>query len=213
METVAELMKPREVLVLSLLDFIHELVSEYSVAMKDPEEGIYLRNDVRPVIKVGRCFYSESSYRTMTPLTYLDGIDEAILDENGQIILPRFVMKRKHQLLLVKPSIPSRAIQLAFNLVGMYIDETVKYRTSEIYRELVLEQLRPEYTYLLGDGNIELVCQKLISRVAEFMGEDLWAVYFIRLINTTLVVEKAADYRVIEWTEKIGSKQWKTTST
>ena len=87
-----ELLKPQELLVLDVLSYAQRLLQNYASVFQMPETGVYFKNAITPVLKPGRLYYTEESQE---PITALKERKKAVFDENGTIVIPRFMMERQ----------------------------------------------------------------------------------------------------------------------
>jgi hypothetical protein len=53
---------------------------------------------------------------------------------------------------------------------------------------------------LIDEFMLESLCSSLIARVNQFVGEDIWNIYFTKLQAVDLRIEKCVDYRIYDWT-------------
>jgi hypothetical protein len=194
------LKETKAVLVVDLMDYIRELIEKYEHIFKEPEPGVYLVGEATPILKSTEFYYSESSFKTQTFITSLDGLEEAILDEDGATIIPTYIMRRKARMLSNKPTLPVRAIQIAFETIQDQIDEMLPHTPAREYGAAVKEHVQSEFHSIVSDGYIEASLTKLIHEVTMFVGCDVWNLYYFKLQKTNLIIEKGVDYRIFAWT-------------
>lgn len=194
------LKQTKAVLILNLFDYIRDLIEKYEYAFKEPEVGIYLTDYSEPILKNNQVYYSESSYKTQTPINSLDDINEPILDQNGEIVIPLYIMRRKDKMLSSKPTLPVKALQIAYAIVDDTIDEMLPYTPAREYNKNVLEHVLPEHHNLVIDGYFESALNRLINEVLMFIGGDNWNMYYLKLNRCDLIIEKSCDYRIFDWT-------------
>lgn len=202
MESDRLLKETKAVIIINLMDYIQELIKKYEHTFKEPESGIYLVDSATPLLKPTQAYFSESSFKSQTPLTSLDDVEEQVVDENGDIIIPTYIMRRKSKMLSSKPTLPVRALQIAFETIQDQIDELLIHTPAREYGSGVKLHIKPEYHYLVTDGYIEASLGKLVRDISLFVGSDIWNLYYFKLNKTDLLIEKGIDFRVYDWTLK-----------
>lgn len=202
MESDRLLKETKAVLIVNLMDYLRELIDNYEHIFKDPEPGIYLVGETIPVLKASQPYYSETSFKTQTMITSLDDLDEPILDEDGATIIPAYIMRRKTKMLSSKPTLPVRALQIAFETIQDQVDEMLPHTAPREYGLAVKAHIQPDAYALVDDGYLEASLSKLIRDVSMFVGCDIWNLYYFKLHKTDLIIEKSCDYRIYDWTLK-----------
>lgn len=202
MESDHLLKETKAVLIVNLMDYLRDLRENYDHIFKAPEPGIYLVGEPTPILKATQPYYSETSFKTQTMITSLDNLNEPILDEDGAIIIPMYIMRRKAKMLSSKPTLPVRALQIAFETIQDQVDEMLPHTPAREYGASVKEHVQPEFHSVVTDGYIEASLSKLIRDVTMFVGCDVWNLYYFKLHKTDLIIEKGCDYRIWEWTHQ-----------
>lgn len=203
MESDRLLKEVHKVLVLDLTEYIGPLRKKYSECFLPPEEGIYMAGAIEPIIKAGQVIFSESGYKTLTPLQSLDDVNEGLLDKDGELIISAPFMRHRKKFLHTKPTLPVREIQVAAIMADDFIDSMLPYTPArETYRR-VLDHLKPEYHYLSDEGHIEAALTKITNEVSLFVNADIWNIYFFEQKKTDLIITQSVDFRVYDWTKKL----------
>lgn len=188
------------ILVIDLLQYVQFLDNKYGHCFKDPEPGIYFLNKVDPVIVPEQKVYTRAGLKKGTPLSVLENIKESIIDADGNTIIPAYIMERQRKFLSTEPNLPVRAIKLASIVVEEYVDSLLTYTTPQDFISRAKEHLIDEGFSLYENGYMEAACQRIISEVANFIGADIWNFYFFETRNTDLIITKACDFRIYDWT-------------
>jgi hypothetical protein len=196
---ITPLLEPQATIIIQLMDFIPRLQDRYQAMFLDPEPGIYMLNGTEPLLKKGY-YYTPSSYASQTPITKLDDIKESILDSTSSIIIPQYVMQNKKRFLSAVPRVPVRALQTASLLVKIRIQELVRHEWSPIRKHSILAPFKPECKAKVDYDEIENLCQDLIAVVDDFIADRVWHVYFVTNNATDLTIDRAEDFRIIDWT-------------
>jgi hypothetical protein len=201
--TAAQLLQEtQEVLIVNLLDYVRKLDVNYGHLFKPVESGIYVSHQMKPIVGSKTLCFTEKGFKTHTPLKNLDHVEEAVLDEHGEILIPAYMMARKKKFLMTAPNIPVRAICVAELLVREWLDSVLMHRPTTTYEEEISEHFVPEARSLIEQGYIERTCSRLMNELAGFVKCDTWNIYNIRLRNTDLIVEKQVDWRIWDWTRQ-----------
>lgn len=203
MESDRLLKEVHKILTLDLTEYVWLLRKKYADCLLPPEEGIYLVGNTEPIIKAGQVVYSETSYKTQTPLTSLDDVSEGILNKDGDLIISASFMRHQKKFLRTSPTFPVREIQIAAIIADDYIDSIVPYSPARETYKRVLDHVKPEYHYLVEEGHIEAALSKLTNEVSLFMNSDIWNIYFFQLKKTDLIVTQGVDFRIYDWTRKL----------
>ena len=193
------LLEPQATIIIQLMDFIPRLQDHYQAMFLDPEPGIYMLNGTEPLLKTG-CYYTPSSYAAQQSIAQLDNIKESILDSSGSVVIPQYVMQNKSRFLSATPKVPVRALQTASLLVKIRIQELVQHEWSPIRRHSILAPFKPEYKTKIDYDEIEELCLDLITVVDDFVADKTWHVYFVTTQATDLTIDRAEDFRIIDWT-------------
>lgn len=184
----------------NLLDYIEKLDRKYNKYFLPPEEGIYLLNRVEPIIKAGQKCYTAQGIKNNQPITNLSDIENDVFDENGVIIIPAFLMKRKSKNLSNVPNLPVNAIKIAYLLIDEYIDSLLPYTDARDWESLYKSYLTPEGIVLWKEGYLESAVSGLVNEIGRFISIDIWNYYFIELRNFDMMVTKSCDFRIHDWT-------------
>lgn len=198
-----------EVLVLDMMNYVQRLNTKYGKYFIDPEEGIYVVNRTTPLLTSKSAYYTQKGYAQRVPLTSLDNVKEAVVDENGAVIIPQYMMLRKDKFLRATPNLPVRAIQIAELIAKEYIDSMLPHVAPYDYQSDLLKLVKPAGRALVRDGYFESICRRMIVDISLFVRADIWNLYFYRQDNTDLIVQKGVDYRIWKWTKEQEEKQEK----
>lgn len=203
MESDRLLKEVEKVLVVDLMQYTGLLHKKYGECLVKPDDGIYMVGATEPIIKAGQVVYSESSFKTQTPLKSLDDVVEGIVDGDGASIISPAFMRHRKKFLHTKPTLPIREIQIASIVADDYIDSMLPYSPARETYAGLREHIKPEYHYLIEEGHIEAALTKLISEVSCFVGSNIWNIYFFELNRTDLIIKRSVDFRVYDWTRKL----------
>lgn len=198
---IAPLLEPRATLVVPLLQHTARLCERYGEWLIPPEPGIYLLCSPTPVLKPGM-YYTESSYAQCQPIQSLDNVKEALLDPQGNIVIPQHVMCHKEHYLSAVPRVPARALQLATFLIKIRISQLVKHRWGYKDPNDIYHYFLPQYWDKVSYDELEDVCIDLICFIDEFVYDYIWNIHFVNLTGVDAWVHRAEDFRIVDWMQQ-----------
>lgn len=193
------LLQPIAVFIVNLMDFASMLNIHFGHCFIDPQPGIYFVNQTEPILKPNQNYFTDSTYRSQTPITSLDNVRENVLDENGLVVIPDYILKQQKKYLRPVPSIPVRSIEFLHRVAQQFIASNVVHQHCSYCERDLYDLVRPEFHYLVSDGTLEAGCRGLLDQLHYFMNGDVWNLYYLSRQGTDLCVEKSIDFRIYEW--------------
>jgi hypothetical protein len=195
-------------LILPIFHYAMLIEYQYSDFIVPIPPGIYRVGDIYPCIQNNRKYYSQKALKNdqyvTTIVTDINAVTDTILDEGGNVILPAAVMKNKAQYLRNEPTVPSRGLMIVELLIKRYIDSISPWMKYSMYNSKILSHLKPDGVDLFNNGQLETVCDSLFMQLNDFIGRDVWHLYFTKFIGLDLLIEKTRDYRIMQWEEEHG---------
>ncbi len=193
---------------LPVFNYAFLIEKQYGELIIPPPVGIYRVGDIYPVITNNKKYYSQRVTKNnqfiTTPITDLNSVTDTVLDEIGNVILPAFVMKNKEQYLRNESTVPARGFMIVELLVKKYIESLAPWSKYSMYNSKLASHFKPEGSDLFNNGQIENLCKSLFMQVADFVGDDVWHIYFVKFIGLDLIIEKTIDYRISQWEQEHG---------
>lgn len=170
--------------------------------------GIYKVGDIYPCIQNNKRYYSQKISKTnqcnSCLVTDINKVNDTIIDESGNLVIPAYVMKNKEQYLRNEPTVPARGLMIVELLVKRYIESISPWVRHSTYNSKILNHFKPEGIDLFNSGEIDLLCNSLFAQVSDFIGLDVWHIYFVKFMGLDLLIEKSRDFRVVQWEEEHG---------
>lgn len=194
----------------SILESAVKLEQAYRDYFWDPEPGVYYINGVEPIIKkhTKETYYTPQSYQENLPITDYGAVKTDVINEYGKIIIPAYVMQNQHKFLTMSPKLPINSLKLIKCALNQYIiDSTMPYDYNPD-AVLITELLNEEGILLYEEGAMEVYYERYINAISDFVGDDLWHIYFVKLNNTSIIVEKTVDYRIWSWHKHMEDGLW-----
>lgn len=199
------LMDPEEVMLVDLSEYLEdeELLEtlKRSLVLID---GVYVKGDAQPVIR----FNNDHFIHTDEGFKCIEGIDDVLLTDSDIYTMSRGAYElymhgatiRKHKSrFYTNPSINQVYIKFLKFIIDGWISQIVNYsydhNTSDI-RNYIKDEGMVDFNGIY-DGPMA----KLYESVEEYVTSNKWSLYFTRALNATIVIERACDYRVYEWTK------------
>lgn len=196
-----DLYKTTDSIIINLINKAKILEAKYGNLLRPPYAGYYLFGKTEPAILEEDYYYSQKSYMfgDRTPLTCLP-TDDAVVNKNGTIVIPKKYILNAKTLISTKPFLPIIAIDIiAFSLSNVMSIYTHTDNLNTGNR--VLKLLHPDITSEQTD-EILMFIERLIedehNTLYDFINGDEWHIYFCtRLNEVSLIVEKTIDYRIL----------------
>ena len=182
-------LQPTALMILSLKDNMF-MLDELLRGKTYPEEnGVYLLNQITPILREGVKYFTYEGLNSGIHIKEEEfaKLNEDIYNESGNIIINKEVMKRKDFLLRNKPTVRARVIKIAELLVNEYMNQTshIFSRRYNVADE-IFKHLLPEYQDLYSGGMLAETLDQLFLQISEFIGNDTWHIYFIKLIGSDI---------------------------
>jgi len=179
-------------------------------------KGIYVVNRLEPVMVDGgeyytitldkdnnrvRTFISDITKVKTAVYTPAKSSDKASIGADKQII-PKAFMLNKNKYVSNQTILPYRGIKIVEKLVSNQIDSFVRHskaRTTTldlVYKHLCVENHEENQEIA---SRINEIYEDVSDMVRQFMGIHDWHLYFVKLNDTKLTIEKSIDYRAYQW--------------
>lgn len=201
-----DLLQPVSLFIEPITHYAELVESQFKSMLVPPPAGVYRYGDVVPVMRADKRYFVQKKTNSgvfLEPITDLSKVEESVVDETGKLVLSAHYMKNKQQYLSNAPTIPSRGLEIIKCLIDDHIAKICQWSESQGYynrlcsffvsREAVME--------LIDEFMLESLCSPLIVRVNQFIGDDVWNIYFTKLQAVDLRIEKCIDYRIYDWTQ------------
>jgi hypothetical protein len=200
-----ELLTPTGVLVLDADKYADFLMGDGLLnKVVTPEEGLYLPWSVKPFLPAG-VYYPAGRYGdellAITSLDALLDIDCPVVHEKyPKRIIQHTVIKKYKKLLRKQPPYNISAVKLIFAFVVATIRGLAPVNSYHVGRFPTIEDcLDEQYHTVEVSDTIECALDSLYLALREFVGRDTWHLYDMKLVGTSIVIEKLIDYRVFDW--------------
>lgn len=186
---------------LNIYDHVVVIENELSEHFNPLPPGTYLKGQLLPVFKPNTHYYTESGLLKNTPIVALEDHKEAILNVRGEIAIPRYAMQNKAKFLSSEPTMPLQAALLMEAFAKYYLESICPYATHNHYAKNLYNLIARESHHMVDDGFIDRAMESLADDIRQFVGKDIWHIYFVKLGTDTVHIEKTIDYRVYKYYE------------
>ena len=196
--------KVQKSLLIDLHDHVYGINPTILGMLEVPEEGIYFKNSIQPLMVESQVYFKASKFGRYSDriidFKEVFNLNEDVLDKDGNTVISKKELRARRRYLTMEPELPITAVHLAVNMVNEYLSILAPYaKCGRIKRQEWF--VKEEYHYVIEEDLFESVFERLMSEVYTFVGDDTWHIYFTRMINATLVIEKVVDYRIFRYHE------------
>jgi hypothetical protein len=207
-----ELLQPLAILIKPVAFYAQLIEQQFNDVLFPPREGVYRLGDVSPVLFANKRYFVQRKMDgriVLEPITDLSKVEESIVDEEGNLILSGHYMKNKQMFLSNQPTVPSRGIEIVKCLIDEHLAKISPWSKSQGYRQRLNSYFKNAAAVheIVEDGFLERICESLIMSVNDFIGNDVWNMYFTKVVAVDLLIEKSIDYRIYDWTMQREYKQ------
>lgn len=210
---IHELLK--EVTSFKIIDLVRHVVrldQNLLAALHDPVPGLYVSGSIEPLFESSKK-YTLSNKETHFQITGNDIVKSIsnptgrrslppgdIFGENGNRIIKRSAFENMRSMFSLVPNVPTRGCELAVAVIVDYLD-SISPNTNchaSIYYDLQ-KLIKPEFSQLLENSTFEIAFDDLIREVQSFVGKDIGHIYTVSVVNTSVLIKKGLDFRIVDW--------------
>jgi hypothetical protein len=200
-----------KVIVIDLMDHITNLDESHFQAFIEPLAGVYVVGNIEPLLEEGKTYFPKAQYpnprsRLKTVADILSHKDD-IVDANGDTVVTFRDLVLKNKFFKPEPSVPSIALKAAIGIVEQYITSVSRHSKRNHPRYRIDYLVKMQHQDLVVTDEFMHAFEKLLDQVMDFIGDDHWNFYFTRIKGTSLIIEKAIDYRIYCYYENLFKSQ------
>lgn len=178
-------------------------------ALIDPPQGVYRPGRLEPAMLHGRNYFIKDGMTTVQ-ISELKGVDKSIYDESGTCVIPAVYLKTENKLSNA-PFYPYRGLHIVADLVRWQQEQHAAYRKSsgKTYVDAFAKHcksdvdLENELSQAIHDAT-----EPVREQVRKFLADHIWSLFFVKLHNEQLRIERGIDWRAYEW-EKRHGEDWR----
>lgn len=200
----SELLKPTEILVLDLMEYITYIdKNPYFDALVEPTPGVYLSSSLDPIMSPSNpCYPASKMGMTEYAITTVESMltcSEGVLNSRGTLIGDVRKIRRIVKHMTDKPQLPVVMLKVMMGVLTNYLSNLCRRTRHSINVSNYYQYIKPDYEYLIVEESYETIMDDLIMDIHKFVGRDVHHIYFTKLNGTSVIVEKTIDYRIYEW--------------
>ena len=197
-------------LVVDLKNYIsHCSHDHYKSLFKPTPKGIYLKGEViKPLVDLTKPHYlrpvaykdQQVPVQSLTPITEYDqakGTKSDIVDATGKVLLTSRDIMVMERVLTDDPGYGYQAIRAASYFGLSFLSRFCAHANispPHDYRDIFIEEAWPQ----VEDESLD-VFNQLKYAIASFVGDDELYLYYYRMQESVLYIQKNVDYRVYEY--------------
>ena len=221
----------KSVLIIDLVDMVTELDWRFQNVFKPAPVGLYRHGKLEPVVDWSKpLYYLKPGVGQVQLADDFTDVESDVFDIDGKVVIPAFFMKKKDRFLSTVQTTAYQAIKIAHLMVLRCIEQQVAYGGEGGFYETAIESFfvpKPVKKKGVGansktlqvttvqnasyvwDEGLENTLGTLLAAVSDFIGDDDWAQYTAVLENTSLVLSKGPDIRIVQWHQYLQPKKTK----
>lgn len=175
-----------------------------------PPVGIYKQGEVDPCVTSSGAyfyeqeqgaFYTDKSFfqfngKSIQPITDINIVQSNVFDRAGKIVIPAYMMLEKERYLSPTPTVPYRGVILVELLIRNFLDSISNIPGKKSYGGRIERHVDPRFINHDVIDTLEVICKSLFMTIEQFVGDDLWHIYYVKRIQFDIVIEKTIDYRI-----------------
>lgn len=192
---------PIQSCIISITEYAALIERIYKDILKPPRKGIYKLGELHPTI------YDNKRYWTIKdgaifPIGDFESTTTPVIDEDGNVILSKYIMTNKRKFLSASPTLPVIGSAVIKALIEYHISTISPWTKTNGYKTKLLSLFND---YVDEDHLIDL-CISIIQQINSFIGDDEWNIYFVKFIGLDICIDKSIDYRIYEFTKWTNAK-------
>lgn len=193
---------PEETTVLSLDDYV-PVFNKIKNKFKDVK-GLYLSNNYKPLIEFNSIYYVTIDDK----LTLITSIDDIKISKSNiyrkvgdsyDIYMKYTALKKLMPKLVLNPDINYIYVLFLKELVDIIINGFLSYKPYISHIKLYSYTKEQYWDYLKNEEYISDFDQ-LYDDIANIVYKHRWNIYFTKIINNSILIERMVDYRIYDWT-------------
>lgn len=198
-----DLLHPSDRFILSLNDIISNIPATMLKLLIDPSPGLYLPQSIDPIIKLSDELYPRSKrgipeYQFKSPIEIKDS-KETVVTIDGTVVFTLTQIKRYSKFMSDKPFMNVIALKIAKIIADNYLSNMCPISKGRKGIRSISHLIKEEYRDGFNEDEFENIFSSMLAAISEFVGRDIWHIYFTKLSGTQLAIDKTVDYRVYWW--------------
>lgn len=166
-------------------------------------DGLYIHGSVKPIIEFNTRYYvyTGDAYKLITSIDDIKTTKSDIyMIKNGlyEVYYRYSALKKIVNNLTITPAVNYVYYKFIEGMVVYILQQFLEYSTYPDHRKVV-SCLKPEYaSYITSDEYIDDF-NDIYDLVSDIVYKHRWSIYFVKAVNSSILIERGADHRVYEW--------------
>lgn len=171
--------------------------------------GIYKAGEIEPCIVANKSYFSQSIDKISGCYQRKAIVDfnketNTVTDEIGTTIISSTMMRDKEHYLSNIPTVPARGLLIIEMLIKRFIESVTPWSRNSSFSNKLVSQFKINGSEILNEGHLDKICESLYSQLSEFIGHDVWHIYFVKFSGVDIIIEKTLDFRIQQWEQEHG---------
>lgn len=155
----------------------------------------YFYDSEKGVFYTGKSF-AQSTGNSLQPIVDINTVKTNVYDKSGRVVIPAYMMADKEKYLSSQPTVPYRGVILVELLIRNFIDSVSNIPGRKAYAGRIERHVDPKFVNNDTVDSLEVICKSLFMQIDQFIGDDLWHIYYVKRMQFDIIIEKTIDYRI-----------------
>ena len=166
-------------------------------------DGLYIHGSVKPIIEFNTRYYvyTGDDYKIITSIDDIKTTKSDIyMIKNGlyEVYYRYSALKKIVNNLTITPAVNYVYYKFIEGMVVYILQQFLEYSAYPDHRKVV-SCLKPEYaSYITSDEYIDDF-NDIYDLVSDIVYKHRWSIYFVKAVNSSILIDRGADHRVYEW--------------
>lgn len=193
-----ELLKPIATIIIDTAIAASALYTGLGNLLVPNPEGIYVRSRDWPIVTPEMTLFDTKGKRVN--YSEIGELNEELRDIDGRTVFSSEIMKNKGMHLRLNGFYSVSAQALVRISIITQLKALCQY-TAVSCNESPYDYILPGYSHAWDEGWFDVYTEEIMKSISDFVGEDVWNIYFIDKLPQTLIIKKSVDNRIYEWTK------------
>jgi hypothetical protein len=179
------LLEPTQFIILPVINEASLLEFKYEDSLLPVKPGVYRTGDIYPL--------GEKKIDDLLSV----GFENRIFSYADNTLANLESKTNNSKRLYSQPTLPSRGLQLIELCINQEICKINPFARNS-HTEAAINRLITNTAEITSD-DIANDCSCILKHVIDFIGNDVWHIYFVRLKGSDITIVKTIDYRIYDW--------------
>lgn len=179
------LLEPTQFIILPVINEASLLEAKYEDSLMPVKPGVYRAGDIYPL-----------GDKKIDDLVG-SGFENKLFSYADNALANLELKVNTARRLYSQPTVPARGLQLIELCINNEISKINPFARNT-HTEAAINRLIYGNAEITSD-DIANECSNILKHVIEFIGNDVWHIYFVRLKGSDITIVKTIDYRIYDW--------------